>query len=51
MNVEVLTDAEALAERSVEVLIRAAEVAIEERGLFVGDLGWYDSAAPPRTVE
>jgi 6-phosphogluconolactonase len=35
MNVEVLTDAEALAERSVEVLIRAAEVAIEERGLFV----------------
>lgn len=35
MNVEVLADGEALAERAVEVVIRAAAAAIDERGLFV----------------
>lgn len=35
MNVEILADGEALAERAVEVLLAAAAVAIDERGLFV----------------
>ncbi len=35
MNVEILADGEALAERAVEVLLAAATVAIDERGLFV----------------
>lgn len=35
MNIEVLVDGEALAERAVEVVVAAAAVAIDERGLFV----------------
>jgi len=35
MNVEVLSGGEALAERAVEIVIRAAADAIDERGLFV----------------
>lgn len=35
MNVEVLADSEALADRAVELLVAAATAAIEERGLFV----------------
>ncbi len=35
MNVEILADAEALAQRAVDVLVASAAVAIDERGLFV----------------
>lgn len=35
MNIEVVADAETLADRAVEVIVRAAMQAIEERGLFV----------------
>ena len=35
MNVEILADAEALAQRAVDVLVSCAAVAIDERGLFV----------------
>lgn len=35
MNIEVLADDEALAQRAVDVVIAAAAVAIDERGLFV----------------
>lgn len=35
MNLEVLPDGEALAERAVEVIVKAAALAIDERGIFV----------------